>query len=230
MPSFMSVMAPQSKWGVAILAGGQGVRMGGRKPECIDAGQRLIDRALGQAQRWAPNICLSLRTPDQIPDLPGDITVVLDPPGDIGPAAGLIAALTWAQSQNLAGLLTIPCDMPDLHYGIWERLLTEVEIASISGNTALCFMPVDTSGFCPILTLWRTEALPSIRETVAGGRHALKHLISDLGGRWVAVPDGWLGRNINTPDDLRSSLDGFTSKCDMGSVDHRVSPKRSLPP
>ena len=199
MPSFMSVMAPQSKWGVAILAGGQGVRMGGRKPECIDAGQRLIDRALGQAQRWAPNICLALRTP-------GDITVVLDPPGDIGPAAGLIAALTWAQSQNLAGLLTIPCDMPDLHYGIWERLLTEVEIASISGNTALCFMPVDTRGFCPILTLWRTEALPSIREAVAGGRHALKHLISDLGGRWVAVPDGWLGRNINTPDDLRSSL------------------------
>ncbi|MFN3229716.1 MAG: molybdenum cofactor guanylyltransferase [Asticcacaulis sp.] len=196
--------ALSASWGIAILAGGEGRRIGGKKPERYDMGIRLIDRALSRAEAWGAPMALCLKNPEQIADLPPSLTVLLDPPGEAGPTGGLVSALSWARGLGLNGILIMPCDMPDLHEGLWAHLLAEA--VRDGSEDAVCFMPIDEMGFCPVLSLWRASALEGVIAALAVGRTALKHLIADLDGRHVRVPEGWLGRNVNAPEDLRPAI------------------------
>ena len=45
---------------VVVLAGGQGNRIGGHKPQRMLAGERLIDRAVRQSRRWSDLVSAKL--------------------------------------------------------------------------------------------------------------------------------------------------------------------------
>src|SRR5207248_3018680 len=83
---------------VVILAGGEGSRIGGAKPLRPFAGERLIDRALGQAARWSDLVAIAVRDPAQAE--PVEVPMIADAPEIEGPLGGLAAALHFGADSG----------------------------------------------------------------------------------------------------------------------------------
>lgn len=90
--------ATEEDWGfesgldlaVLVLAGGEGKRMGGAKPERMLGGRRLIDHAIDAARRYGEQVAIGLRAADQV-RAPEGIECVTDQPSIEGPLASLAA-------------------------------------------------------------------------------------------------------------------------------------------
>lgn len=179
----------------AVLAGGEGRRMGGDKPLRAFAGERLIDRAVRLARGHAPDVVVCLRSEGQAPDPVAD--VVLDAGGVEGPLAGLIAALKDARRRGFAFVLAMPCDAPFLPADLGERLMAGIG----DGPAALA----ESGGrLHPACGLWRTDALDAAEAYAAEGRRSLRGLAERLGAKRVAWPAEAAGAfvNLNTPEEL----------------------------
>jgi molybdopterin-guanine dinucleotide biosynthesis protein A len=46
---------------IVILAGGEGRRIGGGKPQRMLGGETLLDRALGRARSWSDEVLVAAR-------------------------------------------------------------------------------------------------------------------------------------------------------------------------
>lgn len=187
---------------VVILAGGQGVRMGGGKPLRKLDGRPLVDHALGSARRWSGCIAVCVRQPDQIGAV--GVTVITDAPGIAGPLAGLAAALDWAASQNCDRVLVVPCDMPFLPGDLASRL------AGALTSGAGVAIPASGGHEHPICGVWRTSARPALEAQVAAGRLSLKGLAARVGQITVSWPSGPRDpfANLNTPAELAEAEGG----------------------
>jgi molybdenum cofactor guanylyltransferase len=180
---------------VAILAGGEGTRIGGRKPLLRLSGERLIDHALRQAARWSDAVAVAVRDPAQV--APVDVPIIIDEPDIPGPLAGLVSALRFGADTGRELLLTIPADMPFLPGNLLDRLIAEI------GDTAASL--ASSGGHLhPVCGLWRTSALDQLGRYLGGERRSLKGFAALVGSHtvdWAATLfDPFL--NINTADDL----------------------------
>lgn len=104
----------------AVLAGGEGRRIGGDKPNIMLDGQRLIDRAVDHVLAWDIPAVMVVRHREQV--LEDRLVQILDQPDIEGPLGGLIAALEWGEHSHAERLITIPCDMPHLPADLKTRL------------------------------------------------------------------------------------------------------------
>jgi len=121
--------------GVVILAGGEGRRIGGRKPETLLQGRRLIDIAVARAAAWNTPAVICVRRCGQVPS-PG-ISEILDRADIDGPLGGLFAAIDWAILSDLDRFLTVPCDMPFLPEDLMPRLI-QSSVAEDRPAVAVC--------------------------------------------------------------------------------------------
>jgi molybdopterin-guanine dinucleotide biosynthesis protein A len=180
---------------VAVLAGGEGSRIGGSKPLIELGGRTLIERAYARAQGWSSTSIVAIRSPDQLGSC--RMPWIADAAGIEGPLAGLAAALEWACRQGAEALLTIPCDMPFLPEDLAKRLLEN------AGNHGAA---VASSGgeLHPVCSLWRNSAIYEFPSYFASGRRSLKGFAEHIGFAqvdWPAVPiDPFF--NINSQADL----------------------------
>lgn len=180
---------------VAVLAGGDGRRMGGGKPLRVLARKTLIERAVEQARQWSSLVAVSVRTEDQAGAV--DAVEILDAE-EAGPIAGLASALRFARQAGAERLLTIACDMPllpvDLAARMEEALMAELGAVVASSGGVLH----------PVCGLWRCSALDALPRYRASGRSSLKAFAAELGravADWPVEPyDPFL--NVNNPDDL----------------------------
>ena len=186
---------------VVILAGGEGRRMGGRKPERLLAGRPLIDRAIERARMWGDPIAVALRREDQWPRPEPGLALILDDPGLEGPLAGLSSALEWALSQGRDRVLVTPCDAPFLPKDLAVRL--EEGLGSDAG-AALAATP---GRLHPTCALWRVGSLALIRSEAAQGRTSLRGVAARAAAAIVEWPDEEADAfaNINTQEDLRQA-------------------------
>lgn len=186
---------------VAILAGGEGRRMGGGKPTRTLGGQRLIDRAIGLARTWSGEPLVVLRDAGQIESL--EARAIFDAPGIEGPLAGLAAALGAAREAGRDRVLTLGCDMPFLPADLAARLAEALDTKE--GIRAA----VAASGgrLHPICALWRADAGERIDGYVATGRRSLRGFAEAV--RCVAVEwplgdvDPFL--NVNSEEELQAA-------------------------
>lgn len=161
---------------IVILAGGEGRRIGGGKPQRMLAGETLLARALGIARRWSDEVMVA----DGSTDVPG-----LE-----GPLGGVAAAL------GLGGdVLTIPCDMPFLPADLPERL----------GRTRAPAAVAESGGrLHPVCALWRAPAGDRLAAYAASGRRSLHGFAEAVGHAavaWGTDPfDPFF--NVNDADDL----------------------------
>jgi molybdopterin-guanine dinucleotide biosynthesis protein A len=183
---------------VAVLAGGEGSRIGGGKPLIRLGGKTLIERAYDRASRWSSASIVAIRAPEQMG--PCDLPWIADAAGIDGPLAGLAAALEWACRQGAEALMTIPCDMPFLPVDLPKRLADEVgelgaAVASSGGELH------------PVCALWRNDAIYELPRYCASGRRSLKGLAEQVGFaevKWPAEPQDPFF-NINSPADLAAA-------------------------
>lgn len=180
---------------VVILAGGQGERIGGNKPSRLLAGERLVDRALRLARSWSDVVAVAVRDPDQVEQV--NAAIIRDDPAIAGPLAGLVSALRFAAAAERDLVLTIPTDMPFLPPDLLDRLESAIvdRACAIAGSGGHRH---------PVCGLWRTGALDSIEDYLAGERRSLMGFAGLVGfGEvdWLAQPsDPFL--NINSPAEL----------------------------
>ena len=183
---------------VAVLAGGEGSRIGGGKPLIRLGGKTLIERAYDRARGWSGTSIVSIRSQEQLGSC--QLPWITDAAGINGPLAGLAAALEWACRQGAEALMTIPCDMPFLPDDLPRRLLDEVgelgaAVASSGGELH------------PVCSLWRNAAIFEFPDYCASGRRSLKGFAEHLGFvevEWPAGPPDHFF-NINNPADLATA-------------------------
>lgn len=180
---------------IAILAGGEGSRIGGRKPLIRLGSQTLIERAFARAQAWSSQIVVAVRSPAQIGPLP--FPSILDDPAIAGPLAALAAALRWAEQVGADALLTMPCDMPFLPDDLAQRL-------GIALGDHAAALTSSGGRLHPVCGLWRPRALRAIPAYCETGRRSLHGFAEHVGFvavDWPTDPaDPFF--NINSPADL----------------------------
>jgi molybdopterin-guanine dinucleotide biosynthesis protein A len=183
---------------VAVLAGGEGSRLGGGKPLIKLGGRTLIERAFDRARSWSSSPVIAVRSPDQLEAL--QLPWIADAAGIAGPLAGLAAALEWAGRQGADGLLAIPCDMPFLPDDLARRLINEIAdhraaVASSGGELH------------PVGSFWRVEAITDFPAYCATGRRSLRGFAEHIGFAEVSWPTEPIDPffNINTMDDLQKA-------------------------
>ena len=182
--------------GVAILAGGQGTRMGGRKPERHFRGRRLIDPVLDRVSAWGVPAVICVREYGQV--TANTFGQILDQPEIEGPLAGLLSALAWASSTHLDHLLTLPCDAPFLP----EDLLSELKHASL--DAAKPAVAASNGQRHPTCAIWPVDTLLCVTTYAGSGRRSLSGALDACEAIDVCWPEGQVDvfANINPPEDI----------------------------
>lgn len=184
---------------VVILAGGDGVRMGGDKPLRLLAGRNLLDHMVDKARVYSDRVAVSLRYDGQFP-VPPHIAVIVDEhdeEGGLGPVAGVRSAGAFAKRKGCDAVLTLPCDTPFLPVDLARRLSAALAEAPEKGVA----LAMSGDRLHPVCGLWRCAVFDG-KEDARGGslrEFAEKHGFAAV--KWVTDPfDPFL--NINSRDDL----------------------------
>jgi molybdopterin-guanine dinucleotide biosynthesis protein A len=188
----------QKRIAIAILAGGEGSRIGGKKPSVELSAMSLLERAVEKAARWSDEVRLVVRSPKQL-SFPG-LPQLVDVPNIEGPLGGLAAGLNWANVVGAELLMTIPCDMPFLPDDLARRL-----VDSLGSSPAA--IAASNDRLHPVCGLWRSDLNRLVEGYASTGKRSLKGFAQHVGFvqvDWIAEPvDPFF--NINTPTDLQSA-------------------------
>jgi molybdopterin-guanine dinucleotide biosynthesis protein A len=180
---------------VVILAGGEGIRIGGGKPLLALGGERLIDRAVDRARQWSKAVAVAVRDPSQVETC--EIEVIGDRLDVEGPLGGLASGLDFARGRDCQLLLTVPADMPFLPTNLLERLAD-----ALSGHS--CALASSGGHVHPVCGLWRVSAADELDGYAETGRRSLRGFGQQIGSAVVEWPTAPLDPffNINSPADL----------------------------
>ena len=183
-----------------VLAGGASRRMGSDKAALPVRGEPFWKRQVRILGEAGMNPVTLVRARHQ-PTLSPDVPQIHDAIPNIGPLAGLHAALTHASCPTVA-ILAI--DMPAIDAG-WFRWLREFP-SSDTGAVAC-----RDGRFEPLAALYPRRALPFVTRQIEQGHHSLQALTEILvdAGLMKAVPlsaaETWRVANWNTPRDLEQA-------------------------
>lgn len=180
----------------AILAGGEGRRLGGRKALALLDGAPLAAHVARVLRRDVVELAV---VGDTDAALLLQAVALSDPPEIAkGPLAGVLAGLTWARAGGASWLATAPCDAPLLPDDLIARLKWGAEQAGAPAAHALT-----SDGAHPLCALWATNLLPRFQVALRGGAHPPVHrLAAELGAARVLFDDAEAFLNVNTPEDL----------------------------
>lgn len=188
----------------AILAGGQGRRMGGvDKPLLPLGGSTLLGHVAARLgpQVGALAICAggdpARFAASGLPVLPDAL------PGFAGPLAGLLAALDWAAGLEARTVVTAAADTPFLPRDMVARLMA----AAAAQGTGVALAASDLPGgrrLHPTCALWPVALREGLREALAAGERKLGRWAEAQGAAEALFPaeprDPFF--NVNTPEDL----------------------------
>lgn len=182
---------------VAVLAGGEGRRMGGVKALRPFRGAPLVAHALSLARGWSDQVVVAVREAAQLGDAV-EADLAFDRPDIPGPLAGLAGALQHARDAGADRLFTLPCDMPRL-----PRTLP-AQLAAALGPDDGVALPRIEGELQPTCGLWRVSALDRLPAYRAAGQSSLRGFAAACG---LAVVDfgpeaAAAFANINSPEDL----------------------------
>jgi molybdopterin-guanine dinucleotide biosynthesis protein A len=131
-----------------------------------------------------------------------DLPVIADAASerDAGPLAGIVAALTFAQSHGQRLVATAPCDAPFLPNDLVGRLREAMAAAEAPIGCA-----EGPRGAEPLFALWRSDLAPRLRDYVATGGRSPRDFMAAQGAayaRFFVQAGENPFANLNNPDDL----------------------------
>jgi molybdopterin-guanine dinucleotide biosynthesis protein A len=181
--------------GVAILAGGQGRRMGGLcKALLCHGGESFLSRIATAVQMFDERL---LSTNDPAMATAIGFVPVKDLHPDAGPLAGVFSALTAARSD---ALLVVPCDMP-----LFSRELAKylAEALRNDDDALVCVEPDGRTH--PLCGIYSKNCLPAAGGCLAAGEFSMMALLDKVRTRQVVIDANVFGQdlfaNINTWQD-----------------------------
>lgn len=166
----------------AVLAGGRSTRFGSDKALAELGGRTLLARAVDALAAQCDAVVVVGREDAPAPTLPDW------PRADMGPLAGIAAALHHARDEGYDEVLTCSVDS----VGLGDNLA-----AQLRPSPAYCESQ-------PVIGLWPATASDQLDALLtSNARHSMRAFAELVGARAVTldrIPD-----NINTPADLESA-------------------------
>ena len=187
----------------AIIAGGQGRRLGGLdKSELVIGGKRIIDRQLDVLGQVAEHILVVSN--DHHRFRYSGLRVCNDITSDAGPLSGLHTALIRSPT---AKTIVIACDLPFLTVPFMRHLASRKTDAD-------AVIPRNSAGPQPLCAVYDRACLGPIQEMLEHGTLRVSALLdtlctTELDPQEIASydPDSKLLLNINTPCDYNRALE-----------------------
>jgi molybdopterin-guanine dinucleotide biosynthesis protein A len=183
-----------------ILAGGEGSRIGGEKALLPFRGSTLLDAVIARVEPQVNQLALNVPegSVDSYRSRYPNHSLLFDKfPSQIGPLAGVIAGLQWAQGlEGIQWLATFPCDTPFLPLDLVAQLMTEAHDAP--------FFAHDGQRQHGICAIWPLKCLERLREGVEVGHlRSIQSAMKALEAKTcVFEAETHAFFNINTRDDL----------------------------
>lgn len=188
----------------AIIAGGQGRRLGGvAKGLVVVQGQRIVDRQLAVLRPLFARVLVIANDPTAYAGL--GVPVLPDQRGGgLGPIAGIETAVS-ALLPHESAVVCVAADMPFLSARVLGALRDD-------GSAALAIAPMFNGHFEPLCARYARRALSAIHAQIDQGRYKLMDLLAVLGAEPLSLEvlapgdvDGRFATNINTAEDLASA-------------------------
>ena len=190
----MNAPAP---FAAVLLAGGRSRRMGHDKALLpLPEGRRLWERQLAVLRALEPAelfISGPLRA-----GFPADVPLLADDVPDLGPLAGIVAAL---QAMRSPRLVVLAVDLPAMTAGFLAALLDEQPAVGVVPR-------MDDGFFEPLAAIYPREALPLAKIRLRGEDRALQSFVRSLVEHGLATAHSVTGAavgffaNWNEPHDL----------------------------
>lgn len=184
-------MPARDQISLGILAGGQGLRLGGADKATLRFhGEDLLSRSLAAAGPGFLETLLSYNGSDPRAIRSGLSWVPDLRPGHAGPLAGLESLLSRARGR---WLLTLPIDLRDAGPDILQTLCEHP-----GGRAAVR----DADGLQPLVAIWPvSESLRVVSRALDAGERAVHPLLERLAMAELDISPTRLG-NLNTPRDF----------------------------
>ena len=194
---------------LAILAGGEGSRMGRPKGE-LRVGEEPILAYLLRRFAWeGPTMLVTAPGREKPPGWELFGREVVDPVGGQGPLRGVLTALENATTL-LVAVVTI--DMPGIRGADLRWLVRTLDAVP----KAIGIMTTHDSMIEPFPAVYATAAASVVRARIDAGRLSVRGLADEAGV--VTVPVEWdrddpeVWTNLNRPDDLAAFLKQRSSR------------------
>jgi molybdopterin-guanine dinucleotide biosynthesis protein A len=177
-----------------ILAGGTGRRMGGAdKAALLLGGKPLLTHAIDRLGPQVDRLAISANG-DPARFSRYGLPVLADS-RPLGPLAGVLAALEWAQGAT--AVVSVAVDTPFFPGDLVPQLLLAAERSPSGLGVA------ETNGHVhPTFALWPLSLRDALRETLKQGDLRVMDFATAHQAAHAPFPDDRAFLNINTPDDL----------------------------
>jgi len=189
----------------AVLCGGGSRRMGQDKALLSLAGKSLLARAAEVLAALGAPVVLACGAEDRYAQL--GLERVLDRGADLGPLAGLEAALDRACHAGNGYICVLACDMPRASARVFEQLLLRAEARG--ADACLLATP---AGLEPLLAVYSTRCLDSVRRALDAGERRMDAFHRRFGALVIETLDtqdlpeetpAEVARNLNTPAEFQ---------------------------
>ena len=187
---------------IGLFVGGAGKRMGGVAKGLLAApggGQTLIERLLAVCARSAPDARLYL-VGQSTPYAGLGLTTLHDDPAQVGPIGGLQSLLRRARDEGSQTALALACDLPFIDESIISALLQPLNGVARVPFVEGYFQPL-SAAYAPAATLVAVE------RSLALGKHALRHVLEQLGSEVERIEFDALQaptlRDWDSPEDMQ---------------------------
>jgi molybdopterin-guanine dinucleotide biosynthesis protein A len=191
---------------LAILAGGQGSRMGGPKGEMRIDGRPILAYLLDCFFWPGPTLLVTAPGREHPPAWEKFDREVVDPVPDQGPIRGILTALENLQTPML---LVATVDMPGIQAAQVLWLRDEMRMSADRLGLMLR-RSADATTIEPFPSIFRADAREIISQRIQAGELSVQKLIEEKGFETVAAPASWDSRtwaNLNVPADLKNFTD-----------------------
>lgn len=183
----------------AILAGGRSSRLGGGDKCLLRLGTiTVLDHVIAALAPQAGEILINTNSDPALFASFGVATRADVVPGRLGPLAGLLTALEWAQEKHASRVFTVPGDTPFLPRDFAARLFAarageRVVVASAAGR------------IYPLAGFWPSALAAPLKDAIAGGCRRVFEWIETLSYTVAEfeTDEGDPFFNVNTPEDIK---------------------------
>jgi molybdopterin-guanine dinucleotide biosynthesis protein A len=190
-----------------VIAGGSSSRMGRDKSALLLEGETWWSRQARTLRASGANPVFLSRRPGQ--DLPGTVPCIQDLYTDIGPLAGLQAALA-RPARPLIAVLAV--DMPLVDSTWFAGLLAHCDASTGAIHAHDGFLE-------PLAAIYPACALPLVQAQIDASQHSLQALARRLIAQGLLHP-------LPLPLPLQGQERSFNTPSSLASLGHRHSPGR----
>lgn len=180
-----------------VMAGGRSTRMGIDKALLEYHGRPQIVHAYEMLQRFCQRVYVSARQDQIDAGIAGELPCIADGLHEIGPMAGVLAALN---THPEASWLVLACDLPLMD----AETLTELVEARAPDRLATALMSAD--GLLePMCAVYEPACAAFLVEVTNSGQFSLREFLMHANTRLLTARKPHVLTNVNTPDEYRDT-------------------------